>query len=357
METINQTESNIVVNSQEHICCALTTKNNRCKMKAKWVGKEGEWHGVGLCQRHYNMGLQNIRTIYHANSYPSAKKKKAGLQKNKFHSRKVNTAYQYTKDEINRIIKIQSIFRKNIVNLLIKNRGIAVFCRHLITNSTDFGEFSDIKDSNIVSNSNFISFRDEQNNYWGFDIATFKELLKYSNKNPYNTNDIPENIINNFKIFLSKIEKFKTIEIKQEKITNPKIILQQRCIHVFQLIDNLNHYTQCSWFTNLNLNLLKELYKQVEDIWNYRVGLTKEDKLKYVKDGKLFTRKIHEINAIKSKNELSHIILDDFEKLVTQGKTKEDCQTGALWVLSGLTIVSNEARLSMPWLFQSANVY
>ena len=357
METINQTESNIVVNSQEHICCALTTKNNRCKMKAKWVGKEGAWHGVGLCQRHYNMGLQNIRTIYHANSYPSAKKKKAGLQKNKFHSRKVNAAYQYTKDEINRIIKIQSIFRKNIVNLLIKNRGIAVFCRHLITNSTDFAEFSNIKDEKEISNFDFISYADDKNRHWGFHIASFKELLKNTNTNPYSTTEIPDNVIKSFKILLLKLEKTKMIEINKVKITDPKIIIEQKCIKVFQRIDNLGQYTQCEWFMKLHLASLKELYKQVEDIWNYRAELKNEDKLKFVKDGKLFTKKINEINAIKSINNLRHIILDDFYRLVTEGKTKSDCQTGALWILSAMTIVSYEARSSMAWLFQSANVY
>ena len=108
---------------------------------------------------------------------------------------------------------------------------------------------------------------------------------------------------------------------------------------------------------NLGLANLKELYKQVEDIWNYRAELKNEDKLNFVKDGKIFTKKVHEINAIKSRNQLRHILLDDFYRLVTEGKTKSDCQTGALWILSALTIVSYDARSAMSWLFQSANVY
>lgn len=357
METINQSESNVIVNSQEHICCALTTKNNRCKMKAKWVGNEGTWHGVGLCQRHYNMGLENIRTIYHKNANPYPKKKKLGTHTNNFSSRKVNATYQYSQEDVSQIIKIQSIFRKNIVNLLIRDRGIAVFCRHLITNSTDFAEFSDIKDDKEISNFDFISYADCKNRHWGFHIASFKELLKNTNTNPYSTIEIPNDVINNFKALLLKIEKTKSIEINKEKITDPKIIIEQKCIKVFQRIDDLGQYTQCEWFLKLPLASLKELYKQVEDIWNYRAELKTEDKLKFVKDGKIFTKKINEINAIKSVNNLRHIILDDFYRLVTEGKTKSDCQTGALWILSAMTIVSYEARSSMAWLFQSANVY
>ena len=153
------------------------------------------------------------------------------------------------------------------------------------------------------------------------------------------------------------MEKINKIEVHQEKITDPKIMIQQKCIKIFQLIDELGQYTQCNWFLNLNLVCLKELYKQLEDIWNYRAELTPEDKKRYVKSGKLFTHKVHEINAIKSRNQLAHILLDDFEKLITQGETKSDCQTGALWILSGLTIVSYDARIAMAWLFQSANVY
>lgn len=358
METTYQNESNVIVNSQEYICTAITTKNTRCKMKAKWRGNEGAWHGVCLCQRHYNMGLENIITIYHADaSQILKKKKKPTLKTNKLHSRKVNSSYEYTKDDVNHIIKIQSHIRRKIVNISIRDRGIAVFCRHLITNNTDFAEFSDIKNSKEISNNDFISYIDDKKRHWGFHIASFKELLKITNTNPYSTNKIPEDVISKFKKLLEKIEKTKSIEIHKEKITDPKIIIQQKCIKVFQIIDSLGQYTQCKWFLDLNIAQLKELYKQVEDIWNYRAELKNEDKLKYVKDGKLFVKKINEINAIKSKNQLIHLLLDDFYKLVTEGETKSDCQTGALWILSALTIVSFDARASMSWLFQSANVY
>ena len=232
-----------------------------------------------------------------------------------------------------------------------------MFCRHLITNSTDFAEFSNIRDSKEISNYDFTSYVDDKGRHWGFHIASFKELLKNTNTNPYSSTEIPEKVITNFKEFLHKIEKTKTIEIKRVKITDPKIIIQQKCVKVFQRIDDLGQYTQCSWFLNLGLASLKELYKQVEDIWNYRAELKPEDKLKFVKDGEIFKKKVHEINAIKSRNQLRHILLDDFYRLVTEGNSKSDCQTGALWVLSAMTIVSYDARSAMSWLFQSANVY
>ena len=57
-----------------------------------------------------------------------------------------------------------------------------------------------------------------------------------------------------------------------------------------------------------------------------------------------------------SLNKLSNIILDECERLITEGKTVSDKTTGALWVLSALTIVSKKARDALPWLFQAANI-
>ena len=93
------------------------------------------------------------------------------------------------------------------------------------------------------------------------------------------------------------------------------------------------------------------------DLWDYRISLTYEDKCNYVQSGKLFTDNISLINKCTDKIKLSNILLTNFDKLVNEGKTKSDQTTGALWILSGLTLVSLNARDALPWLFQSANVY
>ena len=121
-------------------------------------------------------------------------------------------------------------------------------------------------------------------------------------------------------------------------------------------MDRLKQYTQCEWFLDLNLVQLKDLYKQMEDLWNYRANLTAENKKSYVKSGKLFDIKFSIIDKITDKIKLSNILLDNFESLITEGKTISDRTTGALWVLSGLTIVSNGARDALPWLFQAASL-
>ena len=240
-----------------------------------------------------------------------------------------------------------------IVKLNIYYRGISIYCRHTINNDEDCASFQSIS---MISNQDLFTYKDMQNKYWGFDIATFKEILAVHPVNPYNMLPIEDCIVEKFNLLLNKIEKTREVSIQQDHITDPEMIIQQRCFSIFQKIDELKYYTQCEWFLDLDLIHLKELYRQLEDIWNYRANLTSADKFKYSPNGKLFTHTVFHINKMTNRNQIANILLDNFEILVTKGKQKEDCITGSLWILGGLTIVNLSAREALPWLFQSANV-
>ena len=329
-----------VVNSQNQnncvSCCALLSskKGKQCSFKPKHV-VQNNGISLHLCSRHYKMGLDKIKTIY--------------SDKNRCNANNIyNNTNISCNNSIDNIIKIQSIIRKFVVKKYIKDRGISVYCRHLCNNSSDCSTFDDIK--NIPTHLYF-SFK-SASQYWGFHIATLKELLKYSKINPYNTCNIDDSVINRFK---KLIDKQKNIEVEKDIILDPNIKLNQRCVKIFQIMDDLKQYTQCRWFLDLNLLQLKELYKQLEDLWNYRINLLIDEKKKYVKNGMLFSDKVQVINKVNSKIRLANILLDNFEKLITEGETNEFCTTGALWILSGLTIVSKNAREALPWLYQSAH--
>jgi hypothetical protein len=146
----------------------------------------------------------------------------------------------------------------------------------------------------------------------------------------------------------------KTIKLTKPVILDTNLQIQQKCISIFQEMDKLKNYTKCKWLLELNLDSLKKLYKEMEDLWNYRLNLSNEEKKKYVSDGKLFTIEIYKIKKIKNKAKLSNIILNEFEKLVMGGQSFSDKSTACQWILSGLTLVHNDARETLPWLYQSA---
>lgn len=330
-------------------CVVLKGKNRQCKNTAKYTHD-----GKGYCGVHYKAfaKIQNPEEI----PQPIKKKIRINVKKQSQRSRLFKRLEKYM-EHIDEIVKVQKLVRGFIVKNNIKYRGISCYARHLVNNDTDFLTFDEISSIPV---KNYYSYKDNGGFTWGFDIATFKELINNPDvdcTNPYNTQKIDDSAVGVFRKLLLNIEKIHKVEIEKAVINDPFIKMQQKCINVFQKMDKLEQYTQCEWFTDLNVLQLKELYKQMLDLWDYRINLSDSEKRKYVTSGKLFTENVSFINKCNDKNKLCDILLDNFDKLVTEGKTRSDRTTGALWILSGLTLVSNGARDALPWLFQSANVY
>jgi len=335
--------NNIVsTNFNKNKCWARLKTNihKQCSCKSKY--------NSNFCGRHINKA--NIKTIYDLVENCKPIKKKLIIKKK---IKSTFTRLDYYID-IHRIIKLQAFLRKCLVKINIKNRGVTIYCRHICNNTTDCLSFDKIED---IAFNEFFSYKDKNNLFWGFKTNTFKEFINRNMSNPYSTLQIPLHIKEKFNTILVKIEKYKKVEIPKEKIVNKNIKLQQKCIDIFQKMDTLKNYTKCEWFLSLNLNQIKELYKQMEDLWNYRLHLNLTQKKKYTLDGKLFSLNVHKFNKLTSRYIAANIILDEFNRLLSEGKTDSDKTTACQWILSGLTLVNLDARNSLPWLFQSANVY
>lgn len=324
----------------------------KCKKQCSYKKK----YENGVCTRHYNIlqRKKELYTVYNTflcNNCRSNEKSNEKIIKKKI-KKKIKIKKKF---KIKKIIKLQSIFRKFLIKNNIFYRGKSCYCRNIVNNATDCLSFDDIFN---ISVKDYFSYTDSNNFTWGFNILTFKELCKSKNViNPYNMQSIDNKHIQRFNQLLKNIEKKRKIEFKHDNKLRPELKLQQRCVKIFQIMDSLKQYTQCEWFLKLNLVQLINLYIQLEDIWNYRAGISNNDKFNYTKNGKLFEIAVKDIKKIKNKIKLSNIILDECERLITEGKTVSDKTTGALWILSALTIVSKEARNALPWLFQAANIY
>ena len=103
------------------------------------------------------------------------------------------------------------------------------------------------------------------------------------------------------------------------------------------------------WFLELSTNCLKRLYKELEDIWNYRLELTETTKSKIVPpDGKVFELSVKSVYNINNKIKLQHICLTVVEKLITSSPVREDCISGCIYALLGFVIVNKHAAESLP---------
>jgi len=107
-----------------------------------------------------------------------------------------------------------------------------------------------------------------------------------------------------------------------------------------------------SWFTQLNIYNLKKFYKFLEDIWNYRAELTLTQKIKIIKDKVLFPVSVHNFYKIHNMNKLKSIIIHEIEKLIFTADDVADQTLACYYVLTAFCDVSEEARISFPWLVQ-----
>jgi len=257
------------------------------------------------------------------------------------------------------IYKIQKMVRNLFIKKLNILKGPAFLNRRLCNNATDFYTLEDIKDIHMEQ---FMSFKDVDGFIYGFDILSLYTYIKKNKKNasnPYNRNkfteknnpmEIIERIVN-----LSKILNIKTnIVIPKQTITFQKQI-ELRALAIFQEIDNLGNYTNSSWLLNLNGHQLTYFITELFDIWNYRAQLSYNTKIQICPPlGNPFQNiDIQRVNTIFSLNHLKIIALTIIEKLVRLGINDEFKTLGSYYVLTALTIVSQEASSALPWLYQS----
>jgi hypothetical protein len=259
------------------------------------------------------------------------------------------------------IIKIQKVFRGKIVNKYKQLHGPAALNRKMCTNTNDFFTMEPVEEINFHQ---FLSYKDADGFIYGFDIISLHNLCLKSTdiesiRNPYNRNIIPSTFIKNIKsiIRLSNIIKIHvnlhyeddTINISSEKA------IELRALGLFQNIDALGNYSNCSWFLSLNRTQLVKFVRELCDIWNYRSQITNETRRGICPPNGDPFRNLNiqylqnEINI----NNVKIVILEVLEKLVNSGVDNDSKALGSYYVLGALTIVNENAATSLPWLFES----
>ena len=261
------------------------------------------------------------------------------------------------------IIIIQKNFRGYLRRKYNSIHGPAYIRRKLCTNSSDFISMEPIEEINL---DQFISYKDIDGFIYGFDMVSLHNLILKNGKNiknPYNRNNIPEFVFVNIKTILrmSKLlQIYIDLNIQDDtlSISNEKAI-ELRTLTLFQNIDALGNYSNPQWFLSLNRNQIIKFIRELSDIWNYRAQLAIEVKRNICPpSGDPFRNLnmpfIHtEINMLT----LKKVVLEILEKLVNLGVDKDSKSLGAYYVLGALTLVNENAALSLPWLFQSVSYF
>tara|TARA_B100000424_G_scaffold84332_1_gene63069 strand:+ start:5595 stop:6671 length:1077 start_codon:yes stop_codon:yes gene_type:complete len=280
-------------------------------------------------------------------------------------------------------IKIQKNVRHFLVKKYIQYGGPAILKRNKCINDTDFISLEDVK--NIPINQ-FFSFSDKDNNIYGCNIISFfgllmqqegmKSIIQNSRLdklfysilfniknenitlplNPYNRSTLDIKIITNFLRYLklASVNNISYIIVEEEEIIEPNKKLELKILDQFQYINQLGNYADGKWLLSLQKNMLILFIRELYDIWTYRAQLSTSTMREIVTPhGNPFLG----LNLHLSQNQTQYSLLVNItkiiERLIRSSSNVESRSLGAYYVLAALTLVNEDARNTLPWLFQS----
>jgi hypothetical protein len=264
------------------------------------------------------------------------------------------------------IIRCQSSVRRNLVLSRLKIRGpaLAPSKRKLCVNDTDFFTLEPISE---IEQENFFSYQDDKGHIYGFDVKSLSMMYdsQGSLMNPYNRYVFTGATLRRINTLIRKPKtrtndeaEMETFDRMIELRTKP---IETRITDLFYEIDRLGNYTMSEWFSRLTREKYLYLYKRMRELWNYRAMLEDDMKRAICPFFDPFQFRLGRytayINTQRERDlteiECRKICVIAIENLIYTGRDDITKNTMTAHILSALTLVSSDARTTMPWLYDS----
>jgi hypothetical protein len=256
----------------------------------------------------------------------------------------------------NAAIVIQRAARNYLLRSYLTAKGPAFIKRSICVNDSDFFTMEPV---NEIPHSQFISYTDSDKMVYGFDMLSLHNMISKSSKpyrNPYNRNELPEELLMNCKK-ISKLSSFfgeTNVVIQEEEVVDEIKLLELRTLSVFQEINELGNYADHNWLWSLPRVLLIRYIRELYDIWVYRANLTDEIKRQICPPtGNPFLGVSLHVVPTLDRNKLIQESLTIIQSMVITSGDMPSRALGANYVLSALTLVNENAAMSLPWLYQA----
>lgn len=256
----------------------------------------------------------------------------------------------------NKVHKIQKLWKNYFIRQFNKTLGPAYFKRELSNNVEDFLTTEKVTD---IDYYDFFSYKDKDGFIYSFNIVSLYNLIvKQIVKNPYNR------IIFEVELIRKVIKRYQMNNILKKgqsfdvNFSQPQISLQQKIINLFLKMDELGNYTEVEWFNQLSKRKLCKFIFELYEIWFYRAQLTRETQITICppNGNPFFNINPNYINYLERHQSLrfiQNIACSIMEKILYSANNESNQNLGALYILSALTLVSDSARNSLPWLYTS----
>ena len=264
----------------------------------------------------------------------------------------INSLFIYGK-----VRKLQKCWKNHFICEFNKTLGPSFKNKKASNNIDDFYTAEDLDEIDYYY---YFSFKDNDDFVYTFNIVSIYCLLeKRQTENQYNrkkfSNDIVDVVYKRMRYnrILGKtsvFDDYKPVELTfQDKVSN-----------LFTKIDELGNYSDPSWFMELNLIQTKRFLYELFEIWTFRAQLSQQRQAEICPpNGNPFqgipATAYMTSNQFHSLESLRNMGLAIMEKMVYRALNDSDKNIGALYILSSLTLVSLNARNSLPWLYASVN--
>jgi len=239
------------------------------------------------------------------------------------------------------IVKIQSLYR----GYNYRKNTTMLKCN----NDEDFYTYDLLKD---IPKKYYYSYMDFNNIRWGFDIRSLYKLFQLNMPNPYTTEVVPTNIIDEVNTIVTNLKNNNDFNDLVDDIKRDRNdIIKQKIVDLFSFIEQSGYTCHVEWFLSLNIRRLKQLYKELEDIWNYRSQLTEQMKRNICPpDANIFKTPLIEVLNYNNKEDLQELIIHEVTKF-TQAISDSDRKLGFMYFLAGFGHVSHQCYSAhIEWL-------
>jgi hypothetical protein len=242
---------------------------------------------------------------------------------------------------------------------MFRSRGPAYYVRSIATNDSDFFSSDPVTD---ISGVMFFSYKDTDNHIYAFDIRSIHTLIHrariqgIASQNPFTRTNLDISVVRRVNRIVKNLQ-VHGIETEWAPL-EPPTPEQQLCMKVvdlFHIIDELNYYSSPDWFLHLDLDQHHTFYTELHAIWTHRAGLSIQQKNAIVPGFTQLFR--HPPWALRTQSlaTMQKLNMNTIRILITSAVDRNDRILGAMYVVSAITLVNEDARRAYPWLYESVH--
>lgn len=241
--------------------------------------------------------------------------------------------------------------------------------KRLCKNDSDFYTLEAVED---IPLKQYICYVDENDCYWGFNMISLYNYFKHQYaisrsknniNNPYTNLPFSNTFMDNFKhhIFVSEKYGF-NIDLKisngneADDIANAQR-LQDMLYNNIGIIEQHGYLLRGEWISSLSKERLIKFLYELNDIWEYRSQIDRATRRQICYPSGTPFGSLQSINVLNGENyehvfKMALLVIQNF---IAKGVTYSDCETGILYVLSALSLVSHDFANAYPWIYAQSH--